>query len=255
MSPWSHRAGCGDASIGVLSLWSENSAKLALFCVHGYPFGFAKIRQNSYVFVRRAHAQIATAWSRFRHRDDIKRLFAMMNPFVSERILWISLHTACKHFTSGVMWIIWCFLELLSWVSWSCELYLTYLSASLISAIRARIPSENERVRVDFTDVTLVNKDGHWTVSGGTQCHPESGQTIFRNFLNIKKSPPPSHVFGKLMKASASVYSSSLKDDSRLQFSGSSCIGTPSGSPGSVSVSPSVSVTSSSSKEGSSWSD
>ena len=62
MSPWSHRAGCGDASIVVLSLWSENSAKLALFCVHGYSFGFTNIRQKSFVFIRHAHAQIATAW-------------------------------------------------------------------------------------------------------------------------------------------------------------------------------------------------
>ena len=31
-----HRAGYGDASIVVLSLWSESSAKLTLFCVHGY---------------------------------------------------------------------------------------------------------------------------------------------------------------------------------------------------------------------------
>jgi hypothetical protein len=53
---------CGDASIVVLSLWSENSAKLALFGVHGYSFVFTQIRQKSFVFVRRAHAQIATAW-------------------------------------------------------------------------------------------------------------------------------------------------------------------------------------------------
>ena len=58
-----HRKGCGCGSIVVLSLWSENSAKLAVFYVHGYSFGFAQIRQNSFVFVRRAHAQFAQAWS------------------------------------------------------------------------------------------------------------------------------------------------------------------------------------------------
>ena len=31
-----HRKGCGGASIVVLSLWSENSAKLAVFYVHRY---------------------------------------------------------------------------------------------------------------------------------------------------------------------------------------------------------------------------
>ena len=59
-----HIKGCGGASIVVLSLWSENSAKLAVFYVHGYLFGFAQIRQNSFVFVRRAHAQFAQAWLR-----------------------------------------------------------------------------------------------------------------------------------------------------------------------------------------------
>ena len=89
---------------------------------------------------------------------------------------------------------------------------------------------------------------------GGTQCHSESDQTLFRNFLNKKQSSPPPRRFGKLVAASTSYFSTSLIVYSWLQFSGLSLIETPSGSPGSVSVSSFVSVTSSSSKEGSLWS-
>ena len=183
----------------------------------------------------------------------------------SERILWMSLHTECKHVTSG---------------PWKCGKYFlgwsrlldrvnrilpTYMGASSQPSEQELCQSEPSKILVKHICAFRKRASSsrlywcypgreRWTVCGGTQRHPESDQTLFRNFLNKKQSSPPPRRFGKLVAASTSYFSTSLIVYSWLQFSGLSCIGTPSGSPGSVSVSSFVSVTSSSSKEGSSWS-